>query len=103
MKLSKTSEVMLSYFIENNCIKHDKQTNKTDTILLKLYDDIMEANIFLQKKNQIKREKTSVLKITSKSQILRPSIFNYQSFPKNVMDHIEHHSKFMLTYNFFSL
>jgi hypothetical protein len=100
MKLSKTSEVMLSYFIENNCIKHDKQTNKTDTILLKLYDDIMEANLFLQKKNQIKREKTIILKITSKSQILRPSIFNYQSFPKTVMDHIEHHSKFILTYNF---
>jgi hypothetical protein len=100
MKLSKTSEVMLSYFIENNCIKHDKQTNKTDTILLKLYDDIMEANLFLQKNNQIKKEKPIVSKITSKLQIMKPSIFNYNSFPKTVMDHIEHHSKFILTYNF---
>jgi hypothetical protein len=103
MNLSKTSEILLSYFVENNCIKHDNQTNKTDTILLKLYDDMMEATLFLQKNKQIKREKLSGLqikKITSKSQILKPNIFNYNSFPKTIMDHIEQYSTFMLTYNF---
>ena len=103
MKLSKTSEILLSYFIENNCIKPDTQTKKTDAILLKLYDDIMEANLFLQKNSKLKSEILTGLqikKITLKTQIPKPTIFNYNSFPKIVMDHIEHHSRFLLTYNF---
>ena len=70
MKLSKTSEILLSYFIENNCIKPDTQTKKTDAILLKLYDDIMEANLFLQKNSKLKSEILTGLqikKITLKS------------------------------------
>ena len=72
MKLSKTSEILLSYFLENNCIKPDIQTKKTDTILLKLYDDIMEANLFLQKNSKLKSEILTGLqikKITLKTQI----------------------------------
>ena len=96
MKLSKTSEILLSYFLENNCIKHDTQTKKTDTILLKLYDDIMEANLFLQKNSLLKREiitKLQIKKITSKTQLPKPTIFNYSIFPKMVMEILESHTQ----------
>ena len=103
MNLSKTSETLISYFLENNCIKHDTQTKKTDTILLKLYDDIMEANLFLQKNKQLKRDKIlnlQIKKINSKSQIPKPNIFNYNSFPKVIMEHIEQNSTYIVTYSF---
>jgi hypothetical protein len=103
MNLSKTSEILISYFIENNCIKHDTQTKKTDTILLKLYDDIMEANLFLQKNKPLKRDKIlnlQIKKINSKGQIPKPNIFNYNSFPKIIMEHIEQNSTYVVTYSF---
>jgi hypothetical protein len=83
MNLSKTSETLISYFLENNCIKHDTQTKKTDTILLKLYDDIMEANLFLQKNKQLKRDKILNLQITTlivsfSQQKVKPVKLNYK-------------------------
>ena len=62
MKLTKKSRELMLFFSKNKHLNYDKQTNKTDTILLKLYDDIMEANIFLQKKKSDQERKNERLK-----------------------------------------
>ena len=102
MKLTKISEKMLSYFVENNCIKHKNQTVKTDTIFLKLYDDIKESYLFLLSNKKTKGEKLyniNIKKITSRFQIPKPNILDYNSFPKSIMEHIEQKSTFIITYN----
>jgi hypothetical protein len=105
MKLSKPSEQLMKFFLENKCINHDTQTRKTDTILKRLYHDVDNADKQL---NSLKVQKGTNLykleikQIHTESQIPKPTTFNAKSFPTLIRQHIEISSTYDFLYTFSS-
>lgn len=101
MKLSKNSQNLMSFFTKNNHINKINQTKRTDTIILGLYYDILEAYknlMFLKQKD--KYYNVSIKKIMNTSQITRPQSFNEESIPKLVRANIDKLSMSEITYTF---
>ena len=48
MKLTQESRNLMSFFINNNCLPHIKQTKKTSSILKKLYNEIKNGVSYIQ-------------------------------------------------------
>jgi hypothetical protein len=92
MKLSANSLKLLDFFIENKCLIHKKQTNKTDNLIKGLYYDMKHAFTYV---NNIKLKqgqlfnKINIKHITFVSQIPRPSIFPANSFPDKIRSQID--------------
>ena len=92
MRLTKKSELLMSFFLENNYIRHVEESKTTNKILLELYEEILKANKYL---HTIKNAKgndfynVKVKKITSVSQIPKPKNFNANSFPDKIRSHID--------------
>ena len=102
MKLTKKSKLLMSFFIDNNYVHHEKQSSHTNNILHELYDQLMEANNFLYK---IKKEREfsygiHIKKITNVTQITKPKFFNSDSFPERVRRHIDDKSLLEYSYTF---
>ena len=103
MKLTKESHKLMSFFIKHNCLLPHRQTTKTDTILMQLYEDLKNGVSYI---NEIKLKmgskfyKLNIEHITNVSQIPKPSTFSPNSFPSKIRDHIDEHSIGLLTYNF---
>jgi len=103
MKITKESNKLMSFFVENNCVLPLKQTNKTDIILKKLYNDIKSGFSYI---NDIRSKmgdsfyKLKVEHITNISQIPKPSTFPPNAFPSEVRKHIDEYSIGLLTYSF---
>lgn len=94
MKLTKNSKQLMSLF--GNNINHTKQTNKTDKLVIDLYDDILDAydNLtHLKPKGVIK-------KITNVVQITRPKTFKSSDLPPEVVKHIDGFTASEITYSF---
>jgi len=103
MKLTKHSELLMSFFLEKKCIYYSEQTEKTDRILKKLYHDLRRADTFVKQQKLKEGDrfyKVTVAKIHSISQIPRPSSFNQSSFPKEIREHIDASMLYSLTYTF---
>jgi len=103
MKLTKTSELLMSFFLEKKCIYHSEQTKKTDQLLKKLYFDIKRADAFIaSQKSKLgdRFYKLSITKIHTVSQIPRPSSFNQDDFPKEIREHINTSMLYALSYTF---
>jgi hypothetical protein len=103
MKLTKNSELLMSFFLERKCINHVAQSSKTEKILKRLYSDIKSADAFI--KSQKAKEgdsfyKLVVTKIHGVSQIPKPKSFNPSSFPEEVREHIDKEMLFDLSYTF---
>jgi len=103
MKLTKNSELLMNFFLENKCISHLPQNAKTKTIFKKIYDDLKEADAFI--KNAKMKEgnnfyKLNITKIVSVSQILKPKTFSPESFPVEVRQHIDNLMTYNLSYTF---
>ena len=103
MKLTKSSEMLMSFFLDKKCINHVKQTAKTKKILEQLYSDIKTADDFI--KTQKTKEgdsfyKLNITKIQTVSQIPKPSSFNQSSFPKEIREHIDTEMLYDLSYTF---
>ena len=93
----------MSFFLKNKLINESKQTNRTDSILLSLYDDILNAYTFLyglKKKKREKYYKLEIKKILSAQQITKPKNFNSNSFPKEIRQTIDDNSSTELLYTF---
>ena len=100
MKLTNKSKQFLSFFTNNKYIHHIKHTNATNTILLKLYYDILNAYKFLQ---SIKKNNTydyEITKIQNSLDITKPKNFNYNSFPQVIRNHIDELSLSEIAYSF---
>jgi len=103
MKLTKISKLLMSFFIKNRCINHSSPSKKTNSILLKLYNELKNANTFLEKK---KRDggnslyKVNVTKITSALHIPKPLQFNAHSFPIEIRKQIDNSVSYVLSYTF---
>jgi len=103
MKLTKNSELLMSFFLERKCINHVAQSSKTEKILKHLYSDIKRADSYIN--SQKTREgdgfyKLVVTKIHGVSQIPKPKSFNPSSFPEEVREHIDKEMLFDLSYTF---
>jgi len=92
MRFTKKSELLMSFFLENNYILNVEETNQSNKILHELYEEIVKANKYL---HMIKNAKgndfynVKVKKITSVSQIPKPKNFNANSFPDKIRSHID--------------
>jgi hypothetical protein len=101
MKITKNSKQLMVFFTKNNYIKKMKQTKRTNSILLQLYKDILNAYLDLNNVKSVKQYyKLQVKKINNPSQIIKPKIFGTSSFPEQVRNHIDKMSLTELTYTF---
>jgi hypothetical protein len=103
MKLTKNSELLMSFFLERKCINHVQQNFKTERILKHLYSDIKRADAFIKAQKEKGGDgfyKLIVTKIHGVSQIPKPKSFNPSSFPKEVREHIDSDMLFNLSYTF---
>ena len=103
MKISKNSNLLMSFFLENNYINHNKQTKKTNTILLELYNELIKAYNFLlitKKTNGDSFYNINISKITTVSQIPKPKNFNSRSFPNEIRKSIDDMSNLVISYTF---
>jgi hypothetical protein len=101
MKLSEKSKQLMLFFTKNNHIHPVKQNRKTISILKKLYYDIYNAYKYLLKIKQRGHYYTlSTKKLLSATQITRPKIFNSNSFPQVVRNHIDNLAMSELVYSF---
>jgi len=98
MKLSKPSQILMSFFLKKKCVDPVHQTKKTDDILLQLYDDIRKADLYI---SSIKlRPIIEINKIQTMNQIPKPEKFPSNSFPKEVREHINDNSMVDIKYSF---
>ena len=102
MKLTKNSQILMSFF-QNPIIHHPRQTKNTNNILIELYDDIINANKYLQYLKQTTNNNyynIQIKKITNVSQVPKPNNFNANSFPEIVRKHIDQLSVYEISYTF---
>jgi hypothetical protein len=103
MKLTKETYKLMSFFVDNNCVMPVQQTQQTDTLITRLYNDIVEAYNYIQglkSKNINKFYKLTVERITNVKQIPRPTTFASNSFPSGIRQHIDDNMLSVLTYSF---
>ena len=97
MNLSKKSKELLMFFSKNKHLNYDKQTNKTNTILSELYNQLLESYNYCKKNIHYR---TSIKKILTASQITKPLTFNSKSFPEIVRNHIDESMMSELSFSF---
>lgn len=101
MKLTKESHKLMSFFIKYNCINPIKHTKKTDTILRRLYYEIVDGVSYI---NEMKDKRgplfygLSFVSITNVKQIPKPNTFPANSFPSEVRKHIDEYSLSKISY-----
>lgn len=101
MKLTRKSRELLSFFNNNKYIDTPKVTNTTNNILLKIYQDILDAYLFLQTLKTNKNIYNVVIKkIDTYNEVTKPQNFNLKSFPPDIIKHINEMSFSEITYNF---
>lgn len=103
MKLTKESNKLMSFFVEQKCLLPHQQTNKTDSILKKIYSEIKRGVSYideLKSKNGDLFYKLQIDHITNINQIPKPATFPPNSFPPQVRKHIDEYSIGLLTYSF---
>lgn len=103
MKITNESYELMSFFVKNNCIKPLKQTKKTDSLITKLYDEILEGFTYIQ---NIKLKmgpsfyKLKISNITNVNQIPKPTTFPPNAFPSSIRKHIDDNILSLLKYSF---
>lgn len=104
MNLTKQSHLIMSFFIENNCIPLVKQTNKTDHTFKKLYQEIHHADNIIQNLKKQQGDLFYKLKITdiqNVNQIPKPQTFPSNGFPVSIRKHIDETSLKELSYSIY--
>jgi hypothetical protein len=97
MKLSKQSKDLILFFSKNKYLNYVKNTNKTNSILRHLYNEIQEANDYVKK--QIKHTYT-IKKIQTATQITKPQNYSTRNFPDVVRNHINEVMMSEICYSF---
>ena len=99
MKFTKHSKQLMSFFRNNMNYIH--QTDKTDKIILELYDEIMAAYHHLDQTKQKSEFYKGVVKdISNVSHITRPKTFKPSDIPEEVVKHIDKTMASEVTYSF---
>jgi len=103
MQITKECLNLMSFFIKNNCPLELKQTNATDTILIKLYNELTNGFKYIQKLKLTTGNsfyKLKVEHITNIHQIPKPTTFPQNSFPSKIRKHINEFCIKLLSYKF---
>jgi hypothetical protein len=103
MKLTKQSKLLMDFFKNNKCIGYSTQNKRTTEVLLLLYNNIIEANHFIQDKKQKEGNafyKIKINKIMNVRQIPKPKLFTVNSFPEEVRLHIDEYIDWEIIYTF---
>ena len=103
MKITKESQKLMSFFVDNNCLFPLKQTKKTDILLKKLYVEITQGVSYIQSlktKNGLSFYKLKIEHISNVSQIPKPTTFPPNAFPSEIRTHIDEYSLSSITYSF---
>ena len=95
MILTKYSQEFASFFIKNNCIKHERFNPKTREILTELYNQIKNTTIYTNTKYTKQMHILSSFK-----KPLKPKSFDLYSFPETIIKHIDSTSSVEITYKF---
>jgi hypothetical protein len=104
MKITKECLNLMSFFLKNNCLLPLKQTNTTDKILTKLYNELTNGFKYIQKQKLMSGEqfyKLNVEYITNINQIPKPNTFSQKAFPSKIRKHIDEFSIGLLSYNLY--
>lgn len=103
MKLTEKSKYLMSFFLKNKLLIEGNHSTKTDSILLTLYDDMLNAYTYLSTLKKNKKEKyykLNIKKLLSSHQIIKPRNFNSNSFPKEIRQSIDDNSSTEILYTF---
>lgn len=103
MKITNNSQSLMSFFLDNNCINHVEQNNKTKIILKKLFGELRKADNYIKEKKQkegSKFYKINVKKIINISHVPKPKTFSDTSFPEEIRNHINNETSYSLVYTF---
>jgi hypothetical protein len=105
MKLTHNSQLLISFFIKKNLHINSnlKNIGVTQNIIFKLYNDILKSYKFLNNLKKIYPNTfytLNISKINNINQIPKPKNFNSNSFPKEVIKHIDSSSMFEIIYKF---
>lgn len=103
MKITKHSQLLMTFFSKNKYINHVTHTKRTNKILLELYYDILNAYKYLINAKQSNPSSfyiVNIKKISNSSQISKPNNFNANNFPQNIRIHIEEFSSYEISYSF---
>lgn len=60
MKLTGKSKYLMSFFLKNKLLSESKHSTKTDSILLMLYDDILNSYTYLSTLKKNKRGRNTI-------------------------------------------
>lgn len=95
MNITKDSDKLLSFLIENNNINYNyhKPISKSKHIFKVMYDKLSKAASLIKEIGA-----SEIIKITNSSQIVKPVNSDDQSFPVKIMDHINRQSKTQYLY-----
>lgn len=102
MRLTKETNLLMNYFAKNNCITHIRQTQRTNNIFTKFYEDIKQGVSYihnLKSKMGHSFYKLKINNITNTNKIPKPSTFPANAFPTEIRNHINENSINLLTYN----
>ena len=103
MKITKESNHLLHFFVENGRFPPLEQSKKIHAVLKKLYDEIKMGVTYIHELKLKKGEtfyKMKMTRITNVEKIPKPSTFPENAFPSEVKKHIDKHSMVSLTYTF---
>jgi hypothetical protein len=101
MKLTNKSKNLISFFLKYNCILPIKHTNYLNNILTKFYTEIKNGVSYIIKQKHLLGNSFYNLKIHKNIyKIPKPISFSLDSFPKNVIEHIDENITTSLTYKF---
>ena len=96
MILTKQSQELATFFIENNCINHERIKPKTREILSLLYNQIKTTENHTQYVKFTKQLRTLSLSQPS----IKPRSFDLRSFPEIIIKHIDSTASIEVTYSF---
>ena len=91
MKLTKESQLLMSFFHKNNCVNTIDNNAQTNIIFANLYEDIHEAHEFVSQQSQQSISK-HLKHITNIGQITKPATFPESGFPEKILSHINTHT-----------
>ena len=101
MKLTKSSELLLSFFKNKQCIPHMKCNNSSKKIFHSLFNDICDADLYIQslKNGNSNFYRRSMRHIKSRNDLPNFNNFPRDVFTKEVQNHIDVNMKLILKYS----
>jgi hypothetical protein len=100
MKITKNSQKLISFFKKNQYLDYIPPNKKTLNILHDLYEDISEAYHYFLSKGSKKIYHIKTKKIHTITEITKPKIFDFNSFPETIRKHINETSVSEISYSF---